>query len=107
MPKPRLKTGVRCRGHGQDPLRDFTHSIVLQEYRDPVVRLERCPQKTTRRSAIYGNHGTQLPVLVRDTRPVNVELDNVAQSTPEKSASMVRDSALPTLSNVPTQPRGD
>src|SRR5688572_27295828 len=50
---------------------------------------------------------TQLPALVRDTRPVNVELDNVAQSTPEKSASMVRDSALPTLSNVPTQPRGD
>jgi hypothetical protein len=38
---------------------------------------------------------------------VNVEFDSVAQSTPEKSASIVRTSAFPTLRSVPTQPLGD
>jgi hypothetical protein len=47
------------------------------------------------------------PVLLSVTRPVNVEFARDEQSTPEKSASMVRVSALPTLSNVPVHPRGD
>ena len=38
---------------------------------------------------------------------MNVEFGSDEQSTPEKSASIVRVSALPTLSNVPVHPRGD
>jgi len=45
--------------------------------------------------------------LVNVTRPVNVEFGSDKQSTPEKSASIVRVSALPTLSNVPAHPLGD
>jgi hypothetical protein len=47
------------------------------------------------------------PILVNVTRPVNVEFGSDEQSTPEKSASIVLVSALPTLSNVPVHPRGD
>jgi len=45
--------------------------------------------------------------LVNVTRPVNVEFGSDKQSTPEKSASIVWVSALPTLSNVPAHPLGD
>ena len=38
---------------------------------------------------------------------MKVELVSVEQSTPEKSASIVRVSALPTLSSVPVHPLGD
>ena len=45
--------------------------------------------------------------MVNVTRPVNVEFGSDKQSTPEKSASIVRVSALPTLSSVPVHPLGD
>jgi len=45
--------------------------------------------------------------LVNVTRPVNVEFGSDKQSTPEKSASIVRVSAFPTLRSVPVHPLGD
>jgi hypothetical protein len=47
------------------------------------------------------------PLFVNDTRPVKVEPSGAGQSTPEKSASIVRVSALPTLKRLPLQPLGE
>jgi len=44
---------------------------------------------------------------VSATRPRNVDCANVVQSMPEKSASIVVASAVPTLKMLPVQPRGD
>ena len=107
MPEPRLKPhagGDRDRHHS---LGGFARRERLHEHRDPVCRPEGRVQELDRRISIGGGHRAQLPALVSETRPVKVELDNVAQSTPEKSASIVRSSAFPTLSRVPVHPRGD
>ncbi len=47
------------------------------------------------------------PLFVNDTRPVKVEPSGDGQSTPEKSASIARVSAFPTLNRLPLQPRGE
>jgi hypothetical protein len=50
---------------------------------------------------------TSHPAFVSVTRPVKVEFASDMQSTPEKSAVIVRVSASPTLNSDPVHPLGD
>ena len=91
--------------HRTNALRDAARLVGLQEHRDPVVLVEGSSKERHRRGTV-DRHGYD-PVFDKTTWPRNVDCASEAQSTPEKSASILVRSAVPTLSIVPVQPRGD
>ncbi len=104
--KPRLEARVGDAHHGSDALCGLAGLVRFQEHGDPVMRLVRRAKKPEWGVTIDHDHSAHDP-FVRTTRPRNVERSKLGQSTPEKSASMRAASALPTLSRLPVQPRGD
>src|SRR4051812_41582157 len=91
--------------HRTNPLRYTARLVGLQKHRDPVVLVEGSSKERHRRGTV-DRHGYD-PVLDNTMWPRNVDCARDAQSTPEKSASILVRSAVPTLSSVPVQPRGD
>src|SRR5262249_7380495 len=103
--QPRLEPRTLDLPHWSDALRDAAGSVGLQEHGNPVFSPECRPQEEQRHVAV--DEHLYPPVFDSATWPRNVDCASEGQSTPEKSASMVVRSAVPTLSRVPAQPRGD
>ena len=103
--QPGLKLRALNLLHRTNALRDTARLVGLQKHRDPVVVVKGSSKERQRRGTV-DRHG-YYPVFDNTTWPRNVDCASEAQSTPEKSASMLVRSAVPTLSRVPVQPRGD